>query len=92
VRHVFNDRVSRSLLQSVRQQQTTSRHFVDSFREKNCLAPLSAPTPLSTLPSHPAAIVISSSSNSSNADNDGDESDAEVTNEVGDPIDSVEYN
>jgi hypothetical protein len=50
-RHVFNDRLIRSLLQFVRQQQIISRQFVDSFREKNSLAPLAAPTPLSPLPS-----------------------------------------
>jgi hypothetical protein len=61
----FNAQVSRSLLQSSRQQQATTRHFVDSFREKNSLPPLPPPPPPSPLPSIPRAFVISSSSETS---------------------------
>jgi hypothetical protein len=61
----FNAQVSRSLLQSSRQQQATTRQFVDSFREKSSLPPLSPPPPLSPLPQIPRAIVISSSSETS---------------------------
>jgi hypothetical protein len=61
----FNAQVSRSLLQLSRQQQAKTRQFVDSFREKRSLPPLSPPPPLSPLPQIPRAIVISSSSETS---------------------------